>query len=164
MKKYQYLFALLSLIVFPWQASFAFIDSSLSNSFGFVFLAGNNIPVSYTGTSTTQALSFIQIQVSTSGAGCTSVTPWMQGNGIFLVSPGSSTIYLNTSSDWTNLGSIAKGLCPSNTTSRYMKVSLVRNQVNTNCTVNANCFTMSCSATGTVSGGLTGTLPTINCP
>lgn len=163
MRKYQYLLALLPLIALPWQV-FAFIDNSLSNSLGFVFQAGNNIPVSYTGTATTTALGFIQIQVSTSGAGCASVNAWMQNGGSFPVSSGSSTIYLNTSSNWTNSRSIAKGLCPSGTTSQYMKVLQVWNQVGTHCIVNANCFTMTCSATGTVSGGLTGTLPTVSCP
>ena len=155
---------LLSFMILPWHAGLGSINNSPADSLGFVFQAGNNIPVSYTGTATTTSLGFIHIQVSNTGAGCGSVTNWMQGGGTFPVSSGSSTIYLNTSTDWTNDRSIAKGLCPSDTTSNYMKVLQVSNQQGTPCSVNSNCFTMNCSSTGVVSGGLTGTLPTVNCP
>lgn len=170
MKKNRRLLALLLLIISPLQ-----VIAAIDNSLGFVFQAGNNIPVSYTGTATTTALGEIVLQVShtlgAGGAGCGAVDHWTTadpsaGPG-FPVSPGSYTIYLNTSTDWNSNRSIANALCPGGTTNRYMKVASVSNQDPdfTPCTVNANnCFTMNCSATGVVAGGLTGALPTVSCP
>lgn len=147
-----------------------FLQASEENEEDFSLLLdletrGQNIPVAYSGTGTTTSLGFMQLQVSTSGADCGSVSNWVQGGGDFPVNSGASTLYLNSSADWTNNRSIAKGLCPGGTTSQYMKLLQVKNQAGTSCVVDANCFTKACSATGTVTmAAATGTLPTVTCP
>ena len=128
MRKYQSLLALLSLIILPWQ-----VVAAIDDSIGFVFQAGNNIPVSYTATATTTALGEIVLQVShtlgAGGAGCGAVALWTAadpsaGPG-FPVSPGSYTIYLNTSTLDIGQKNMKKDSCPSVHDNGFMGIEKV---------------------------------------
>jgi len=136
----------------------------------FTPLAGFNIPVSYSG-STTTALgngggNVVLLNSFTSNT-CSFgslVGSHVLATGTYAVTSSTSKVYMSTTNDPLFDG-LAFYLCPNGTTNNYVSLAtVVCLPSGQQGVVQEGCFTVTCSGTRTVSSAPTGTFPVIHCP